>query len=324
MKAILCKAWGEPNTLVLEDVTLPPPAPGQAKIKVKAASANFADALLIQGKYQLRPPHPFTPGMEFAGIVLEVGEGVTNVKPGDEVMGITDYGAYAEEVNATAATLLPKPPQMDFPTAAAFPIVYGTSHIGLWHRAKLQPGETVLVFGAAGGVGLTAVEIAKHMGATVIACASTPEKLELTRKYGADHTINYKEENIRDRVKQLTGGKGADVIYDPVGGEAFNDAMRAVAWEGRVLVVGFASGIIPDLAVNLTLVKNCSVVGVYWGAYARQNPAILVESLQTLATWYAQGTLKPHISETYALADAPQALDALLNRTSMGKMVIIP
>ncbi|MFW5748596.1 MAG: NADPH:quinone oxidoreductase family protein [Chloroflexota bacterium] len=322
MKAMLCHAPGAPAALKLEDIATPEPGPGELRIQVKACGVNFADTLIIAAGYQVKPPYPFSPGMEVAGVVDAVGEGVNNYKPGDRVMAIINWGGYAEAVVANAMSVLPMPPSMDFPTAAAFPIAYGTSHLALDHRGRLKPGETLLVFGAAGGVGLTAVEIGKHMGATVIACASTPEKLAITRQYGADHTINYREESIRDRVRELTNGKGADVVYDPVGGDAFDQAMRAINWEGRLLVIGFTSGRIPELPVNLTLVKNCAVVGVYWGAYAQKDPGTLVGSLMTLLNWYSEGHLKPHVSATYPLAEAPAAMQVLMNRQSTGKVVI--
>lgn len=322
MKALMCKQWGVPSSLVLEEVSPRAPAEGQARIAVHACGVNFLDSLMIAGQYQTRPPLPFAPGVEIAGEVIEVGQGVTHIKPGDRVMGAVEYGGYAEEITASAVTLLLIPPGMDYVTAAAFPLAYGTSHVALTHRAHLQAGETLLVFGAAGGVGLAAVEIGKLLGATVIACASTPEKLRLTQEYGADHVINYSTESIRDQVKKITGGKGADVIYDPVGGDAFDQAVRSINWQGRLLVIGFTSGRIPELPVNLTLVKNFSVVGVYWGAYAARSPGILIDSFRTLAVWYAEGKLKPHISATYSLANAADAMYRLMNRQSTGKIVI--
>lgn len=322
MKAIVCKQWGEPSALTLEDITLPPPQAHQVRLKINACGINFADALMVAGQYQVKPPFPFTPGMEIAGEVLELGEKVTNLKVGQRVMGVIEYGGFAEEALANAITLLPIPDNMDDEAAAAFPIAYGTSHVALKHRGGLKVGETLLVFGAAGGVGLTAVEIGKRMGATVIACASTDEKLALTKEYGADYTINYTQESIRERVKEITQGKGANVIYDPVGGDAFDDALRSVAWEGRILVIGFASGKIPQAPVNMTLVKNSSIVGVYWGAYTQRDPNVLIESLGTLLTWYSEGKLKPYVSQTYPLAQTPDALSALLNRQSKGKLVI--
>lgn len=324
MKAILCKAWGDPSTLVLEEVEAKAPGEGEVRIRIRACGVNFADTLMIAGQYQSRPPFPFSPGVEIAGEVIEVGAGVTQFKLDDRVMGITDYGGYAEEATIRAALLLPMPPNMDFVTAAAFPIAYGTSHLALDHRAHLKTGKTLLVLGAAGGVGLTAVEIGKLMGATVIAAASTPEKLALTQQYGAEHFINTSSENLRDRIKEITGGKGVDVVYDPVGGDLFDQAVRSLNWEGRLLVIGFASGRIPEVPANLTLVKNISIVGVFWGAYAGRNPKVLTGSLLTLLEWHAEGKLKPHVSATYPLEKAADAMFALINRQSTGKVVITP
>jgi NADPH:quinone reductase len=309
---------------VLEEVGAKAPGEGEVRIRVRTCGVNFADTLMIAGQYQSRPPFPFSPGLEIAGEVIEVGAGVTQFKLDDRVMGITDYGGYAEEATIRAALLLPMPPSMDFVTAAAFPIAYGTSHVALDHRAHLQAGETLLVLGAAGGVGLTAVEIGTLMGATVIAAASTPEKLALTQQYGAEHLINTSTENLRDRIKEITGGKGVDVVYDPVGGDLFDQAVRSLNWEGRLLVIGFASGRIPEVPANMTLVKNSSIVGVFWGAYAGRNPKVLTGSLLKLLGWHAEGNLKPHISATYPLENAADALFALINRQSTGKVVIMP
>lgn len=322
MKALLCKTWGLPETLVLEEVESKPPTGGEVRLRVRACGVNFADVLMVQGLYQVKPPFPFSAGLEVAGEVLDVGAGVTHLQPGQRVMSITNWGGMAEEINVPAMTVIPIPDSMSYEQAAAFPVAYGTSHIALDHRAHLQAGETLLVLGAAGGVGLTAVEIGKRMGATVIACASTPEKLEITRQYGADHTINYSTENLRDRIKAITEGKGVNVVYDPVGGDLFEPAVRSLAWEGRMLVIGFASGTIPQLPVNLTLVKNSSVVGVFWGAYSINNPKVLMDSLKTLMGWMAKGELKPHISQTFPLERGGEALRMLMERRSTGKVVV--
>lgn len=322
MKAMVCHEWGDPSTLKLEEMPSVPPGNNEVRVAVHACGVNFADTLMIAGQYQVRPAFPFSPGLEIAGEVLETGTGVGRFKPGDRVMGVCEYGGFAEEVTVNAATLLPISENMDFVRAAAFPIAYGTSHLALERRARLQPREILLVLGASGGVGLTAVEIGKRMGATVIAAASTAEKLEITERYGADYTINYQEEDLRERVKQITGGRGANVIYDPVGGQAFDAAMRSIAWEGRVLVIGFASGDIPQLPVNLTLVKNCSVIGLYWGAYTQRDPQTLSESLQTLLSWYESGVLKPYVSVTYPLERTGDAMMALMERKSTGKVVV--
>lgn len=324
MKAILCKAFGEPDTLVLEDIDSPTVRGDEVKVRVRACGVNFPDLLMIQGKYQVKPDFPFTPGAEVAGDVIAVGEEVDNINIGDRVIGIVNQGGFAEEVTVPAMMTLLMPDNMSYEHGAVFSLVYGTSHVGLSHRANLQAGETLLVLGAAGGVGLTAVEIGKLMGATVIAAASTEEKLALTREYGADHTINYTTDNLRDTVKDITDGQFADVIYDPVGGDIFDAAVRCMAWESRYLVIGFASGRIPELPANRVLIKNSSLVGLYWGAYAFKNPAVMQRSFQTLLQWYSEGKLKPHVDQSYPLADAAQALIALGNRQAKGKLVIVP
>ena len=322
MKAILCKEFTSPNGLVYEEVDSPNVRAGEVKIAVKAAGLNFPDLLMIQGLYQMKPPFPFSPGLEVAGEVIAVGKGVDNRKIGDRVIGVVNYGGFAEEVNAPAMMTLPMPDSMSYEHGAGFPLAYGTSHVALAHRAKLREGETLLVLGAAGGVGLTAVELGCLMGATVITAASTEEKLALTREYGATHTINYVEQDLRAEVKAITGGKYADVIYDPVGGDAFDTAVRCVAWEGRYLVIGFASGRIPELAVNRVLLKNSSLVGVFWGAYALNQPQVMQDSFQTLLTWYAEGKLKPHIDRTFPLENAAEAFTVMANRQAKGKLVL--
>ncbi len=324
MKALVCHAFGLPDTLVLQEVASPQVRMGEVKIGVKACGVNYPDVLLVQGLYQLKPPFPFSPGLEVAGEVLAVGEGVTHLKPGDRAIGIVNYGGFAEEVCVPGAMTLPMPTNMSFEQGAAFPIVYGTSQVALSHRAHLQPGETLLVLGAAGGVGLTAVEIGKKMGATVIAAASTPEKLALAQQYGADHLINYTTEDLRQRVQTITDGKMADVIYDPVGGDSFDAAIRCIAWEGRYLVVGFASGRIPELPANRVLLKNSALVGVFWGAYALNKPQVMADSFQTLFGWAAAGDLKPYISARYPLTEGAAALNALMQRQVLGKVVVIP
>jgi NADPH2:quinone reductase len=324
MKAIICKQWGKPKDLVLEEMPSPSPGPGEIRLGIRAAGVNFADTLMIAGLYQVKPPLPFTPGFEVAGEVLEVGEGVKNLQPGHRVAVFCDYGAYAEEIVVPAGRALLIPPQMPYTEAAAFAVAYGTSHLALAHRANLQQGEVLLVHGAAGGVGLTAVELGKLLGATVIATASTPAKLEVAAQYGADHLINYTEEDFRSRVKDLTGGKGADVIFDPVGGDVFDQSLRCIAWEGRILVIGFAGGRIPQVPANLALVKNFSVVGVHWGAYAQRKPQVLSDSLAQLLQWHSEGRLKIHISHTLPLAEAATAMNLLINRQATGKVVLTP
>ncbi len=322
MKALVCREFGSPSVLTVEEIASPPPLEGEVKIAVRACGVNFADIVMVKGDYQVKPPFPFSPGLEVAGEIAAVGKRVTHLKEGDSVIGLCNYGGYAEEVNAPAVMVMPMPAGMDFVTGAAFPIAYGTSHIALTHRGNLKAGETLLVGGASGGVGLTAVELGKVLGAVVIAAASSDEKLELPKKRGADFTLNYTTENLRQRIKAITGGDGVDVIYDPIGGEFFNQAMRVIKWEGRMLVIGFASGQIPEMAVNRLLVKNCAVLGVYWGAYAFNNPSVLFDSMRTLFELYERGKLQPQVTQTYPLENTVAALNAMLNRQSTGKLVI--
>jgi NADPH2:quinone reductase len=322
MKAVLCKEFGGPDKLVVEDIPSPTPGDGEVLLRVHACGVNFGDTLIIQGSYQVKPDLPFSPGMECAGEVAAVGAGVENYKVGDRVLAMTGHGGFAQEVLVNARLLLPMPDAMTFEHAAAFPVAYGTSHVGLDYRAGLREGETLLVLGAAGGVGLTAVEIGKAMGATVIAAASSADKLAVCKQYGADHLIDYSTEDIRDRVKEITGGKGADVIYDPVGGDAFDAAMRSIAWEGRLVVIGFASGRIPEAKANIVLVKNISVVGFFWGSYNMKKPAVVMQSMQTLMAWYSEGKIKPHVSHTLPMEQAGDALQMMIDRKSTGKVVL--
>lgn len=322
MKAVLCHAFGSPDDLKFEEVASPDVTAGAVKIRVRACGVNFPDVLLVQGLYQLRPPFPFSPGLEVAGNVIEVGEGVSQPRVGDRVIATMMYGGFAEEVIVPAALTLPMPADMSYEHGAGFPLVYGTAHVGLAHRARLQAGEALLVLGAAGGVGLAAVELGKLLGARVIAAASTPEKLALARAYGADDTIDYTSDNLREQVKDLTGGEGADVIFDPVGGDLFDQAVRRIAWEGRYLVIGFASGRIPALPANIALLKNASLVGLFWGAYLQRNPAVIRDSFTKLLQWYVEGKLKPHIHKTYPLEEASAALRELMERRAMGKVLL--
>jgi len=322
LRAVLCKAYGPPESLVVEDVASPTPGPGELVVAVKAAGVNFPDVLIIQNKYQVKPPLPFSPGSELAGVVKQVGDGVTRVKAGDRVMAITGYGAFAEEVKTDARRVLPIPDGMDFASAAAFGLTYATSDHALRDRAALKPGETVLVLGAAGGVGLAAIDIAKALGARVIACASSDDKLAVCRQHGADEAINYATEDLRDRIKALTDGRGADVVYDPVGGPYTEPALRSIAWRGRLLVVGFAAGEIPKIPLNLTLLKGCSIVGVYWGDFARREPERFADAMRQLGRWFAEGKLKPHVSRTFPLERAADALTLMANRQVKGKVVL--
>ena len=323
MKAVLCKAYGPPEELVLEDVAPLTPAKGQVVLDVKACGVNFPDTLIIQGKYQFKPEMPFSPGGEVAGVVKSLGEGVEGVRVGNRVIAFTGSGGFAEEVATDASKLIPIPDGMDFPTASAFVMTYGTSYHALKDRAKIQPGETLLVLGAAGGVGLAALEIAKVMGARVIAAASTDEKLAVCKEHGADEVINYTTEDLKERLKALTKGNGVDVVYDPVGGNYSEVALRNTAWEGRYLVVGFAAGDIPRIPLNLTLLKGCSIVGVFWGTFVARNPKGNLQNLQELLAWYQTGKIKPLISATYHLKDAAHALNDMMQRKVTGKVVLL-
>jgi NADPH:quinone reductase len=322
MKAVLCKQFGPPDSLVVEELASPRAGPGEAVVSVKAASVNFPDVLIIQNKYQFKPPLPFSPGSELAGVVKEVGAGVQGLRPGDRVMAFTTYGAFAEEVKTEASRLIPLPEKMDFVTGAAFVLTYATTDHALRDRGALAAGETLLVLGAAGGVGLAAVEIGKVLGARVIACASSEEKLAVCREHGADATINYASEDLRERVKALTEGRGVNVIYDAVGGPYTEPAFRSIAWRGRHLVIGFAAGEIPKLPLNLALLKGAAVVGVFWGDFARREPARFADSIAQLTKWYGEGRLKPHVSQTFPLEKAPQALKLMAARQAKGKLVL--
>ncbi len=324
MKAVLCKAWGLPDTLVIEEMPDLIPGPGQVAIDVKAAGVNFPDVLIIQNKYQFKPELPFTPGSELSGVIRAVGDAVGNVKVGDKVIAFIGHGAFAQQVLAPANAVIPMPPGMDFDTAAAITLTYGTSHHAVVDRAQLKAGETMLVLGAAGGVGLAAIEIGKALGARVIAAASTDEKLAICQQHGADAIINYSTEDLRDAIKAATDGKGPDVIYDPVGGIYAEPAFRSIAWRGRYLVIGFANGEIPKLPLNLTLLKGASLVGVFWGEFAKREPKANMTAMRELMGWLAEGKIKPHISGRYALKDTATALNDLAARKVTGKIVIQP
>ena len=324
MKAIVCKDWGPVDSLALQDLPDLVPGSGQVVVDVRSAGVNFPDVLTVQGKYQIRPPLPFTPGNEFAGVVRAVGADVTAFAPGDRVIGFTRTGAFAEQALAPAEALMPMPPEMDFDTAAAITLTYGTSWHGLVDRGQLRAGETLLVLGAAGGVGLAAIEIGKAMGARVIAAASSDDKLAVCREHGADVLINYAASDLREAIKAATGGKGPDVIYDPVGGPYSEPALRSIAWRGRHLVVGFAAGEIPKLPWNLMLLKGASVVGVFWGDLVRREPQENLAAMRTMLGWMAEGKLKPLVSKRYALADTAQALNDMAERKVTGKVVIVP
>jgi NADPH:quinone reductase len=322
MRAVVCKSLGEPQDLVVEDVPPPPLTGDGVRIRVRAAGLNFADTLIIAGKYQVKPAPPFTPGFEVAGEVIEVGPQVSRVRPGDRVLAVVDWGGFAEQVVAPEATTFPMPPSVDPVAAAGFAVAYGTSHLGLTHRAGLAAGETLLVHGAAGGVGITAVEIGKRLGATVIATAGGRDKLNVPAEYGADHLIDYRTEDIRARVLEMTNGRGVDVVYDPVGGAAFDASLRCTVAGGRILVVGFASGTVPQIPANILLVKNLTVIGYAWGPYHTLAPAAMAASFSQLLDWLAAGRVRPHVSATFPLDRAVEALTRLKDRKSTGKVVL--
>ncbi len=322
MKAILCTAFGPPETLKHAEIDPPTLGPDGVRIEVHAVGVNFPDLLLIEGKYQLRPPFPFVPGMECAGDVLEVGAAVTGLAVGQRVLTSMSYGCMAEEAVAPAKDVVPIPDAMPYAHGAAFPVAYGTSYHALVERAQLKAGEILVVHGAAGGVGLTAVEIGNKLGATVVATGGSDEKLKIAQQYGADHLINYRTEDLRERIKALTDGRGADVIYDPVGGDVFDISLRALAWRGRLLVIGFAAGRIAEAKTNIILLKEAHVIGVAWGAFAHRHPEANRAYMETMLGWYAEGALKPHISRTLPLAEVTDALEALRARKVVGKQVL--
>jgi NADPH:quinone reductase len=324
MKAILCKRLCSPEELVVEEVTSLQPGSRQVIISVKACGINFPDGLIIQGKYQSKPAFPFTPGSEVSGVVREVGSEVRKLEEGTRVIAFTGVGGMAEEVAVDAQRVFPIPDSMDFPTAASFLVSYGTSHHALKDRAELKSGEMLLVLGAAGGVGLAAVEIGKILGATVIAAASTDEKLALCGLHGADQLINYSSSDLREQVKKLAGTKGVDVVYDPVGGPYTEPMVRSLAWSGRYLVVGFAAGgVIPKIPLNLLLLKSAALLGVLWGAFAKANPGHQAAAVRELLNWYVEGKIKPHVSAVYPLARIGEALDQVMARRVHGKVVVV-
>lgn len=322
MRAVLCVEHGQPESLTLADVPDPTAGPGQVVIQVGAAGVNFPDTLIIQNLYQFKPDLPFSPGGEVAGTVASVGSGVDHVATGDRVIAFPGWGGFAEQVVVEARTVIPIPDSMPTDVAAAFVMTYGTSYHALKDRADPKPGESLLVLGAAGGVGLAAVELGKVMGLRVIAAASTDEKLAVCREHGADETINYSSEDLKSRTKELTRGNGADIVYDPVGGDYTEAALRATAWRGRLLVVGFASGPIPKIPLNLTLLKGCDIRGVFWGSFAAREPKANARNLMDLVGFYEAGTIKPYISARYSLEETGAALRAVMDRKATGKIVI--
>ena len=331
MKATLCTHYGPPEEMVVQDVPSPSPRKGQVVISVKACGVNFPDVLMIQDKYQFKPALPFSPGGEIAGIVKEAAEGVTAFKPGDRVIVSIGSGGFAEEAVADAARCVPMPANLDFDVASSFFVTYGTSYHALKDRAHIKPGESLVVLGAAGGVGLSAVELGHAMGARVIAAASNQEKVDLAKKHGADDGFVYptgalsrdQQKALSEDIKRLTGGNGADVLYDPVGGDYAEPALRAMNWEGRYLVIGFAAGEIPRVPLNLTLLKGCDIVGVFWGASMARDPKTGLANLTEITKWIAEGKLKPHVSERIPLARAGEAIRLLMDRKAQGKVVVV-
>jgi NADPH2:quinone reductase len=321
VKALVCRQFGPPEALTVEELPSPEAAAGQVVVSVKAASLNFPDTLIIQDKYQIKPSLPFTPGSEMAGVVKEVGEGVTRLKPGERVLGVIGYGAFAQECVAPEARLVAIPSGMDFDTAAAFLLTYGTAHHALRHRARSRSGESLLVLGAAGGVGLAAVEIGKVLGLRVIACASSDEKLAVCREHGADETINYDREDMRARIKEITAGNGVDLIYDAVGGVYTEAALRSSAWRARLLVIGFAAGEVPRIALNLPLLMERDIVGIHWGAWVPRAPEEFALAMQELGAWFREGRIRPYVSRTYPLSQVSEAMRAMLERRVTGKVV---
>jgi NADPH2:quinone reductase len=315
---------GGTENLVLDDVELGAPAPAEIRLKILACGVNFADSLIIAGKYQADPQLPFGPGSEVCGEILELGSEVNGLAVGDRVIALTGGNGFAEEINVLATSVVLVPASMSDDVAASFPIAYGTSHMALWQKARLQPGETLVVHGAAGGVGLTAVEIGKAMGARVIATASTEEKLGIARAHGADEGINSRSEDVRVRIKELTGGKGADVIFDPVGGEIFDASLRAINFNGRILVIGFASGTIPKIPANIVMVKNVDILGLNWPNYRAHAPELLAQSFQQLMDWYSEGKIKPLVSKVFSLEETAAAIDHVAGRQAKGKVVVRP
>ena len=323
MKALVCRAFGPIGSLVVDDVPDPVPLAGQVVVGVRACGVNFPDVLIVQGKYQFKPALPFSPGGEVAGVVEAVGPGVTGLRVGDRVLAIAAWGGMAEKMAADASQVLALPDGVDFERASCVASAHGTTLYALRDRARLQAGETLLVLGAAGGLGLAAVQIGKRMGARVIAAASSPEKLETCRQHGADLLVDYAREDLKTRVKELTGGAGADVVFDPVGGTASEAALRAIAWQGRLLVLGFTAGDIPKMPLNLVLLKGCSVVGVYWGMSVMRDPAHGRAVLEEILGWLQAGTLAPHVHLRVPLSRALEALEAIDERRVHGKAVVL-
>jgi NADPH:quinone reductase len=323
MQAWFCETLSGPDGLLWKDVPTPQPGPGEVRIAIRAASLNFPDILIVQGKYQFKPALPFVPGSEYSGVVEALGEGVTQLKVGDAVAAMGSTGGFATHAIVAAKSVLKLPPGFALEDGAAFALTYGTSHHALVDRAALKAGETVLVLGAAGGVGTSAIQVAKAMGAKVIAAASTDAKCAFCRELGADATLNYASQNIRDSLKELTGGKGPDVVYDPVGGDMAEPVLRSIAWRGRYLVIGFAQGGIPALPWNLPLLKGASIVGVFWGEFVRREPEASARGMAELARWYAEGKIKPAIDLRLPMRELPAAYARMATRKVQGKVLMV-
>ncbi len=323
MKVLLCTQFGLPETLAVQKIPDPTLSPNQVLIAVEACGVNFPDVLIIQNKYQFKPELPFAPGGEVAGKILAIGDQVQGYQVGQNVLALCGWGGFAEKVAVDVDRVFPLPPGLSAEVAATTLYTYGTSYYALKDRANLQPGETLLVLGAAGGVGLAAVELGKLMGAKVIAAASSEEKLALCRQKGAELTINYETEDLKTRIKDLTDGKGVDVVYDPVGGKFTESALRGMAWKGRYLIVGFADGEIPQIPMNLPLLKGCSIMGVFWGQFSKVEAKASFQNIRQLVAWIQEGKIKQHIGRTYSLEEAPEALRAILDRKMLGKGVVV-
>jgi len=322
MKAIVCNEWCKPEELKVSEIKNPTLDDNSVRVEIYASGVNFPDVLIVQGKYQYKPPFPFSPGSEVAGIISEIGKNVKSLKVGDRIMAVTGHGAFAEEICVPEDKITLVPESMDFITAASMSLTYGTSSYALFQRANIKENDVVLIHGATGGVGITAIEISKAVGAKVIATASTDEKLEIAKEYGADYCINYSQNEFKDKVKEYTDGKGANIIYDPVGGDVFNQSLRCIAWNGIILVIGFASGTIASAPTNLPLLKNCSIVGVFWGAWREREPNGHNVNMEKILKWWKENKVKPKVSKVFNLEDTKYALQALINREVIGKAVI--
>jgi len=322
MKAIVCNEWCKPEELKVSEIKNPTLDDNSVRVEIYASGVNFPDVLIVQGKYQYKPPFPFSPGSEVAGIISEIGKNVKSLKVGDRIMAVTGHGAFAEEICVPEDKITLVPENMDFITAASMSLTYGTSSYALFQRANIKENDVVLIHGATGGVGITAIEISKAVGAKVIATASTDEKLKIAKEYGADYCINYSQNEFKDKVKEYTDGKGANIIYDPVGGDVFNQSLRCIAWNGIILVIVFASGTIASAPTNLPLLKNCSIVGVFWGAWREREPNGHNVNMEKILKWWKENKVKPKVSKVFNLEDTKYALQALINREVIGKAVI--